>query len=457
LARLFSPKDFGVLGAVLLIVSFGDIVWQAGIGPALIQRRGLTRGYVSTALVLSSALGLLVTLATAAISRPLSRLLGVSAMVLVVVSFSFIINGISAVPLALLQRQLRFGALLVKDIVESVSYAMVAVILGIMGFGVWALVAGVLARCGVGFLVVWRACPPGVRLRFSLSAALTILHFGSGVTLGRALNTLARNADNLVVLALMDKGSLGLYSRIYQIVTVPANITGKIVDQVFFPTVSTFQDNDERLGRVYVLACELLGFFYFPLAGLLFWLSRETVLVLLGRQWLDAERPLRALAAFMFFRAAYKVGEPLVRAKGRVFAGAALQLLYATSVFLCAFAGVSRGLVGVSFGVGCALVINFGVVSAFVYRLVRFPLSMFFLSLVRQVCIQFAAGGIVVLALRLVGDGYGLATFVRTVVVSLIGAAALWATWLSSSREMRVAARSGWRRSSRSRRSDAVS
>ena len=47
LARLLTPEEFGIVGIILIFVSFTDIFTQMGIGTALVQRKEINKNHIS--------------------------------------------------------------------------------------------------------------------------------------------------------------------------------------------------------------------------------------------------------------------------------------------------------------------------------------------------------------------------------------------------------------------------
>lgn len=449
LARIFTPEEFGILSAVLILVSFADIFWQAGVGPSVVQSSSLTQRDVSTAITASLILGVTVACLMLVSSPALGSLLTLDARVLMVVSLTFVLNSVGAVPTALLQRRLKFGVLVIKDLVETVTYAAVAVILGLLDFGIWGLVGAILARCISGVVVAWTASPPKTRLGFSRASARRIVNFGGGVTLSRVLNTMARNADYLVIILTMDTRSLGLYSRVYQLVTIPANLTGKIIDQVFFPAMSRMQNANERIGRIHVVTTGFLAMLYFPIGVIVYFFSSEIVVILLGEQWIEAGPVLQVFCLFMFFRVAYKLGEPVAKAKGAVYLNALMQFVYALSVLFLAWMGSNHGLFGVAVGVGLALIINYVMVTLYVHRAVDFDIREYLTAVGWPLLVQTLAFLVAFAALT-----WGVQTNhagIKVLTVGVVEAISMALMWYLCGSRMRhaILTAAGWRKNVR--------
>ncbi|NDI34877.1 lipopolysaccharide biosynthesis protein [Chengkuizengella sediminis] len=373
LARIFSPEEFGVLTAIMIIISFTDVFWQAGIGPAIVQKKNLSQDDVKTGFTTMIAFGVFVSLLVIAVSPLIAQVINIEeSMVLTVLSISFIINSFGVVPISILQREMHFSIIVKKDIYSSLSYAGVAILLGVYGYGVWALVVALLTKYIVSTLIPLFSCPTKLSFGFKKESFIKMMHFGGGTTLSRLFNVIANQGDHFVITRTVGLHDLGLYNRAYQLIAIPANLIGQVIDQVFFPAMSTIQDDNEKLSEIHTIGVASLALLYFPIGTLIYFFSDEIIVLLLGETWAEASIPLKVLALFIFFRVVYKMSDPLCRAKGAVYGRAVIQMIFASMMIIFAIIGSKYGLYGVSIGVGCALVGNYIIMTVFVQKLIKF-------------------------------------------------------------------------------------
>ena len=123
LARLLVPSDFGLVALALVLLAVAQIAQDSGLGAALIVHRGDVRRASAAVLVFSPlvAVGLYLVYFIAApiaagfFDEPqLTEVLRVMALVLV-------LRGLTIMPLALLQRQMRFGPITAMELVGRSS------------------------------------------------------------------------------------------------------------------------------------------------------------------------------------------------------------------------------------------------------------------------------------------------------------------------------------------------
>jgi hypothetical protein len=178
-----------------------------------------------------------------------------------------------------------------------------------------------------------------------------LLSFGGGDTLGSMLNFSARKGDYLLVGRLMDASALGIYSRAYGLMNQANSVIGIVLNRVMFSSLSSVQDDPERLGRAYRRGVALLALLVLPLSVFMIVMAPEVIYAALGPQWSEAVVPFQILTVGMFFRASGKVSGPVPKARGRVYRMAWRKGVYAACVFAGVYAGIQYGLPGVAVGV----------------------------------------------------------------------------------------------------------
>jgi O-antigen/teichoic acid export membrane protein len=362
LARLLSPQEFGTVGAALVVVEFSSIFSRLGLGPAVVQRRDLEQRHLQAAFTGSLLLGLLM---GAGIwwGAPLAAAFFQNAQVepvLKALAWTFPLMSLSAVAESLMFRELRFRWIANVDLATyALGYGLVAVFLALAGLGVWALVAAVMVQTTARSTILLYVRRPPLAWWLEWGALKDMLHFGTGFTLAKVANQLALQGDNLVVGHWLGPAALGLYGRAYHLMSVPASVIGKVLDDVLFPTMARVQDEVERLGRAYRRGVAVIALVALPASIVSFVLAPELIQVALGPRWSEAVMPFRVLVIGTLFRTSYKLSDSLARSTGVVYRRARRQIVYAGLVIGGAYVGQHWGITGVSVGVLVALAANF--------------------------------------------------------------------------------------------------
>lgn len=362
LARLVSPTDFGVLSAALIVIGISAIVSQLGLGPALVQRPELERRHIDTAFATSVLIGVflgaIIWFGAPAISG-FFRTPGVQP-VLRGLAWVFPLQGVSTTAESLMRRELRFRWLANLDVISyGVGYGVVGIGAALLGWGVWALVAGQITQNVVKTGLLVSVQPPRLRGLPQRRAFRELMYFGGGFTVGKIANQIAQQGDYLMVGRFLGPTSLGYYGRAYNLMSAPSAGFATVLDYVLFPAMALIQGSTERVAAAYRRGVALIALVVVPASAALVILAPEVIRVALGPKWTAVTIPFQILAAGMLFRTSSKLSDTLTRATGAVFRRAWRQIVYAAMVLGGAWIGQHWGIVGVSWGVLLALAVNF--------------------------------------------------------------------------------------------------
>jgi PST family polysaccharide transporter len=285
-------------------------------------------------------------------------------------SLVLVITGIHQVSEARIQRNLRFRALAVEQVISyGLGYGVVAATLGILGYGVWALVWGILAQGLLRAVILTMIAPPVLALTARSPAYKDILHFGGGHALAQVGTTCAYQVDNLIVGRFLGADMLGVYGRAFQVVTMPTKLIGVGLLNVMFPIMSRVQFEPDRLARAFLRSLGMVAMLGMPFSIISALLAPEIVYILLGPRWEAVIIPFQILSLCIVFRIGHKVCEALVRARGAVYRLAWTQWAYTIFVTVGAYLGHFAGLPGVAAGVAIAVTTNFILVLSLVASL----------------------------------------------------------------------------------------
>ena len=215
LSRLLTPRDFGVVAIALIFVGVIQVIGKLGIGPAIVQRPGLTERPVATAFTLSTALGAVLSAAVWLASPAIARFFADPEVpaILGTLSAVFVITGLGEVSQHLLRRRLRFGQLMIATLFsQAAGYGLVSIALALNGFGAWSLVGGLLARHALFTAAVVACRPPPLRPTLGRREAAELLRFGTGFSVSALMVAIAGRGTHFVLANGLGAALLGHYS-----------------------------------------------------------------------------------------------------------------------------------------------------------------------------------------------------------------------------------------------------
>ena len=287
LGRLLTPEEFGVVARAMTIITVRAVVTDAGFTLWIVQRRELTPEGTSTAFWISLCLSVVLAGGLVALSAPIADAFGSDQLRLIfpVLAVSVVVAGLSGVPAALLQREMRFKELAVRQVVATLLSVVVAVALAFAGAGVWALVAQTLVRVVVAAVILWWTSDFRPRFVFSTTEAADMTRYGSkslGVQLGSALR---EQGESFMIGALVGTTALGLWTIAGRLVQVVVELGSASVGSVAAPVFAKVQDDRRRLTRAFGRFLSAGSLVLVPALVAMALASSELVPLVFGPQW----------------------------------------------------------------------------------------------------------------------------------------------------------------------------
>lgn len=357
LGRVLTADDFGIVAAAISVNVILLGIRDVGVGLALVQRKELTPGHVSTAFALSTYLGIGLSALIALAAPWIGDWYGMPAAtnVMRALGLLFVIRGVSTTSRMICQRDMNFRAIAVIDASTFCLGSATSIGLAILGWGPWALVAGYLVEevlATVLYLVVKR---PPFSLVIHRERLRELMSFGAGQTVVQICGIAATYGDNIVVGNGLGAAALGFYTRAYDLIRFPSIVFSTVVGSVLFPALSRFQDDRSRLGASFRRITFVNALVLFPASTALAILAPETIRILMGPGWEDAVLPFQILAATMLMRTTLKLGSVVATAAGQVNAVAIMQVCYMLATLGGAAVTVRWGLSAVATAIAVAI------------------------------------------------------------------------------------------------------
>jgi O-antigen/teichoic acid export membrane protein len=298
LARLLSPRDFGLVGMVTAFTGILGMLRDFGLSSASVQREKVTQEQISTLFWINLAFGAALSILTLAMAPLIARfyhephLFGVT----VALSFGVFFNAAGVQHVAVLQRRMRFTTLAVINTLGIVVGTAIAIVAAWAGFGYWSLVmlsdiAPLISTIGYWVATSWI---PGLPRR--RTGVRSMMRFGGTVTLQGFLIYIANNFEKVLLGRYWGADAIGIYGRAYRLNNIPTDNLNSTAGEVAFAALSRLQNEPARLKSYFLKGYSLILSLTLPItiASALF--APDIILTLLGPKWKDAISIFRLLS-----------------------------------------------------------------------------------------------------------------------------------------------------------------
>jgi O-antigen/teichoic acid export membrane protein len=351
LARLLSPRDFGLVGMVTAFTGVLTLFRDFGLSSAAIQRTTVTEEQISTLFWINILLGALFALIAVAMAPAITdfyhepQLFGVTA----VLAVAFLLNSAGVQHSALLQRQMRFTALAVISVVSLTVGTAVAIGGAKAGFGYWALVAMTVTSSLIATLGFWLATGwiPGRPHRWA--QVRSMMHFGGTLTLNGLVAYVAYNAEKVMIGRFWGADAIGIYGRAYQLVNIPTDNLNSAIGEVAFSALSRLQNDPIRLKSYFLKGFSLVLGLTLPITIACALFADDLVFVVLGPKWKDTAAIVRLLAPTIVIFAIINPLGWLIYSIGLVARSLRIALVFAPIMIIGYLCGLPYGPKGVAF------------------------------------------------------------------------------------------------------------
>lgn len=357
LGRILGPNDFGLVGMVTAVTGVLSLFRDFGLSTASIQKSDITKDQHSALFWLNTLIGVALC-CLCALSSPLiaafyrePKLVNIT----LVLSAGFVFNAAGIQHIALLQRQLRFVATTVIEIMGLVASVTTGIVMAATGFGYWALAAMAVAAPLVSTTGAWLATrwiPGPPRLRAGIRS---LVKMGGTITLNGLVVYIAYNLDKVLIGRFWGANAIGIYGRAYQLINIPNENLNTAIGGVAFSALSRLQDQPERLKTYFLKGYSLVLAVTIPIAVACGLFAEDIIFVAIGPKWRSAVPVFRLLAPTTLVFALINPMSWLAMSLGLAARSLKTALVLSPVVILGYLAGLRHGPEGVAAGFSIAL------------------------------------------------------------------------------------------------------
>src|SRR5438445_2781214 len=298
LARLLDPKDFGLVGMVTAFTGVLTLFRDFGLSTATVQSVDVTEEQVSTLFWINILVGAILTIGLIVVAPLVAAFYHESRLFWVTIALAsgFLLNAAGVQHSALLQREMRFTALAIIQIISLVVSTVLGIGAALAGFGYWALVIMTVTLPLVSSVCFWLATAwiPGMPRR--RAGIRSMMRFGGAITLVGLIVYIAYNADKVLLGRFWGAEVLGIYGRAYQFINIPTSNLNTSIGQVAFPALSRLQNEPERLRSYFLKGYGLYLSLVMPITLACALFAEDIIRVFFGPNWSAAAPVFRLLA-----------------------------------------------------------------------------------------------------------------------------------------------------------------
>lgn len=422
LARFVTSEEFGLIAVLTSITLIANYFGEFGLSVSIIRHQGEGLQRICNlvfwwTIILSSTIGTGLFFASDSIAVLLkndefAQLISAAALLYVIVASR-------SAHKAFVERAMRFKLIAIVEVIAAIVSSCIAIVLAVMGAGVWALLAQQYALAV--FLAISYMTFSGFRpgLPRKLLDARSLITFGSQLTLYQLVSIAGNYADRPIIARLQGVENLGYYSVGNQLIQFLVLHISSAVQRVMLPVLSSIREDVELMHQSYLKVMHAICLVTLPSMVGLSLVSDEFVLIFLGENWAPTGQivawnalagPLLALNWFNY---------TVILTLGRV----GLQLVLGTIQVVLT---VSAFTIGAYFGIDMVVklfLLATLAITAPIWVLTARSLKLPVHKTIKELSILFLNAGIMAVVVLLVDPWVSGSAMIRLVCLATLGAA----------------------------------
>lgn len=288
LARLLNPSEYGIIGILLVFISFMQVFIDSGFSKALIQTKDKSKIDYSTVFFTNGIISVFCFLILWFSSSLLADFYNNKALIIYsrVIGLVLFFNALYVIPNTILTIKLDFKALAKINFLANLISGIIAIILAYFDYGVWALIWQQVIRAIILVYLSWFFVRWKPLFVFSTDSFKRLFAFGSKLLYASLLGIIVNNFTNLFIAKLSSTKNLGYYTRGTQFTDVVYGTTSSVLDSVLLPVFSKSQNDLPLLVSYFKSFIRSVSLVIVPIFFMLAFISKPLVILVLTEKWL---------------------------------------------------------------------------------------------------------------------------------------------------------------------------
>lgn len=420
LARILSPKDFGLIGMLAIFIALARVFVDSGLGTALIRKQNATSEDYSTVFIFNIITGFVIYLCLFFTSPYIADFYNEPKLVMLtrVISLNFLIGSFGSIHITILSKKLNFKIQTQISILSNLISGVIAIILAYWDYGVWALVIQSISYSFSSTIFYWLSNTWKPNLKFSTKSFRNLFGFSSKLLISILIDTIFQNIYLVIIGKWFNVFDLGYYTQAKKIQETPSLTINNIIQRVSFPVFSSIQHENERLKDGLKRTIKILVFVLFPVMLGLLAVSDSFVRIIFSEKWINSILYLKLLCIVGIFYPLQSINLNILNVKGRSDIFLRLEIIRKSLIILSIAIGFKWGIIGMVKANVIASAINYIIVGIIAGKLINYKIKEQIFDLIPYATISI----IMVIAITMItaNNNFNLQTLITQIIAGTI-------------------------------------
>jgi teichuronic acid exporter len=288
LARLLSPEDFGVLGIVMIFITFSKTFVDSGLSQALIKKQNCTDSDYNTVLLFNFLTGVFLYVVVYSIAPFISVFFDLNELTPLIrlASVVILIGSITVVQQTILTKNLNFRTQALISFAATFTSGVIAIYLAFSDFGIYSLIWRTIIFQSIFSILLWFNNKWLPKVIFDFPEFFKMLKFSYKILLSITISDIFNNIYNVVIGKFYSPRILGFYTTANNYSGMIPFTINAVLGKVIYPAFVNLQDDHLKLSTQKITKAVMYLTFY--VMFLIVAIARPLFEFALGEKWMDS-------------------------------------------------------------------------------------------------------------------------------------------------------------------------
>lgn len=295
LARMLEPSDYGAIALIMIFITLANVFVSSGFGNALIQKKETDNLDFSSVFYINIVISLILYGGLFMIAPIVANFYNIPVLspALRVLGIRIPIAAINSIQQAYVSRNMLFKRFFWSTLFGTLSSGVVGVCMAYHGFGIWALVAQYLSNTCIDTIVLWFTVRWRPVFKCSWKRASKLISYGWKLLVSGLIDSGYSQLRSLIIGKIYAPADLAFYNQGDKYPSLIVTNVNTSISAVFFPAISKFQDDANRVKQMTRRAIQISAYVMWPLMIGLAVVAEPVIRLILTEKWLPCVPFLR--------------------------------------------------------------------------------------------------------------------------------------------------------------------
>lgn len=319
LANILGPEAYGLVAMLTIFIAIANVFVNSGFGAALIRKIDRNEADYSTTFYFSLFVAFVCYFILFYTAPIIAEFYNQPELTILtrVLALNIIIGTFATIPRTQLSIALNFKSQAKCNLVALILSGIVALLLALNEYGVWALVGQQLTSIVISTLMFNVIKPWWPKHKFCKHSFDNLFGFGSKLLLSGLLDTIYNNLYALIIGKQYSSVQLGLFNQANSLSSMPATTITGVIQKVTYPMLSALQNDVKKLEKAFLITLQFSVVIIFPIMFGICIISKPLIFLLLGEKWQGSAQYISILTMALVLYPIHAINLNMLKVKGR--------------------------------------------------------------------------------------------------------------------------------------------